>query len=1159
MRALRAAPTTREFQVRITPSRLLASWLVATLLATGCVSGGNDEPRIIDEPETGGVDLCDGGSDSCDDADPNPGTDAGPVVPACGDGEDNDGDGLIDDDDPGCDDRTDDDESNDPMRPECTDGVDNDADGFVDYPADPGCASEEDADEKEDIIVRDPECGDGIDNDADGKVDIADPGCVSAADPNETNNDGDPPACSNEIDDDSDSFIDFPWDPGCASAGDDEEEDNGTPRCANGIDDDGDGRVDYPDDPGCAGVGDTNEGDPPVTPQCADHRDNDRDGLIDYPEDSGCDSAADTDEAGSCARTYAPIELTEDRVFRGDTAAGPFVGEGTCGGRGAAELAFVFRVDRRIEALLVSTEHDDTELEATIYARTDCLDSETELACASEPARDGEIGNTLRIEDPPVGEIFIFVDGAAGRPGRFAVSVEVVPLAQCLNRVDDDGDGRIDYPNDPGCQRSTDRNEADEGVAPACADDEDNDNDGAVDFPLDFGCQSAADNDEVELCGQGVRVYEFPEGVDFVVDDTSFGASNEFRGSCGGDGNVEKVYVYHSEFNARLTFSVDNEETENNTMLYVRSECLRSASEIECDRGDPPEQKGAVQVDRAAPGDYFVFVDHPLGLGGEFKLTVRVERLAAGCADGVDNDEDGFVDADDAGCVDFEDEDERDPPPGSPPPICFNGNDDDGDGLIDYPADLGCGTRGDQDEEDPPELPQCANGLDDDEDGRPDYPLDAGCQSRGDDTERDGLPRPACSNGRDDDNDGFTDYPNDPGCVAAADAAENSPNPLPDCFDGIDNDRDGLVDFPYDPGCFNASTADETDPAMPPVCSNGEDDDGDGIIDFPREPGCRYAADFDETDPRFQPQCANGRDDDNDGRFDFPDDLGCAMAADTDERNEGPLRPRCSDGRDNDDDGDVDLTDLGCTSPGDDDETNDPDEPEPFCADGVDNDHNGQIDWPDDEGCAALGDVCEQPGWGYCNDVCQELMTNQLHCGVCGRACAAGVACIEGRCGQLREVVMLCGNSGRPLQQFIRGDLAEADPELVAGCAPNARTQAMLVSRNGINQFRAGIDGIRQYVIAGGQVITEYNITDDVYNLMFPEPVVQGGNNGGCGDNIQPVVQLSPQDQFWQDNEFMPIAPNRSGCGFDISRFPGITPLGGWSVNTVSFGYRNRV
>ena len=63
--------------------------------------------------------------------------------------------------------------------------------------------------------------------------------------------------------------------------------------------------------------------------------------------------------------------------------------------------------------------------------------------------------------------------------------------------------------------------------------------------------------------------------------------------------------------------------------------------------------------------------------------------------------------------------------------------------------------------------------------------------------------------------------------------------------------------------------------------------------------------------------------------------------------------PFCGDGIDNDSDGQADYpNDPGCAGVGDRDET----DPMviPMCSDGVDNDRDGRIDYPEDRGCSAL-------------------------------------------------------------------------------------------------------------------------------------------------------------------------------------------------------------
>jgi hypothetical protein len=79
---------------------------------------------------------------------------------------------------------------------------------------------------------------------------------------------------------------------------------------------------------------------------------------------------------------------------------------------------------------------------------------------------------------------------------------------------------------------------------------------------------------------------------------------------------------------------------------------------------------------------------------------------------------------------------------------CRNGLDDDGDGLVDHPADAGCASLADTSER---STRQCDNGLDDDADGIPDWRADGAgdpqCASLLDDTEAPSPPPPACGLG----------------------------------------------------------------------------------------------------------------------------------------------------------------------------------------------------------------------------------------------------------------------------------------------------------------------------------------------------------------------------------------------------------------------------
>ncbi|MBI2892732.1 MAG: SUMF1/EgtB/PvdO family nonheme iron enzyme [Deltaproteobacteria bacterium] len=75
-----------------------------------------------------------------------------------------------------------------------------------------------------------------------------------------------------------------------------------------------------------------------------------------------------------------------------------------------------------------------------------------------------------------------------------SIGVFVSALTQCNDRIDNDGDGLVDFGPDPGCAGPVDSSEAD--LEPQCGDGVDNDDDGATDFPADSSCADALDTTE---------------------------------------------------------------------------------------------------------------------------------------------------------------------------------------------------------------------------------------------------------------------------------------------------------------------------------------------------------------------------------------------------------------------------------------------------------------------------------------------------------------------------------------------------------------------------------------------------------------------------------------------------------------------------------------
>jgi uncharacterized repeat protein (TIGR01451 family) len=189
----------------------------------------------------------------------------------------------------------------------------------------------------------------------------------------------------------------------------------------------------------------------------------------------------------------------------------------------------------------------------------------------------------------------------------------------------------------------------------------------------------------------------------------------------------------------------------------------------------------------------------------KFTTKVKCDVKKPQCSDGIDNDGDGWIDLDDSGCDNPQDDDETNKPQ------CQDGKDNDGDGWIDSDDKCCAKTNGTSET---CKIPQCSDGKDNDGDGWIDLD-DSGCDNAEDDDETN---KPQCKDGKDNDGDGKIDYPSDPGCDSSED---NDETDKPQCKDGIDNDSDGKIDYPKDPGCDSPEDNDEwnnvTSPVLPLV------------------------------------------------------------------------------------------------------------------------------------------------------------------------------------------------------------------------------------------------------------------------------------------------------------------------------------------------------
>ncbi|MFH1405645.1 MAG: Ig-like domain-containing protein [Nanoarchaeota archaeon] len=237
-------------------------------------------------------------------------------APQCSDGKDNDGDGFIDLNDPGCEDLSDDDETDSSYVPQCRDGIDNDGDGFIDL-NDPGCEDLSDDDETNSSYV--PQCRDGIDNDGDGFIDLNDPGCDNLNDDDEFDVNQDPSPENHSpvaFDDYAQTKKNIPVEI-CVLTNDFDQDNDTLTLVPNSvltnskITLNGDCLTYTPSnnflgvDSFTYEVTDNKGGYDSATvivevkeikKQCSDGLDNDGDGLIDFPYDPGCNNSNDDDE-----------------------------------------------------------------------------------------------------------------------------------------------------------------------------------------------------------------------------------------------------------------------------------------------------------------------------------------------------------------------------------------------------------------------------------------------------------------------------------------------------------------------------------------------------------------------------------------------------------------------------------------------------------------------------------------------------------------------------------------------------------------------------------------------------------------------------------------------------------------------------------------------
>ena len=488
-------------------------------------------------------------------------------------------------------------------------------------------------------------------------------------------------------------------------------------------------------------------------------------------------------------------------------------------------------------------------------------------------------------------------------------------LEQCDNKIDDDSDGDIDCA-DADCQfdYKCARDSSQPGGAEIyCSDGVDDDGDGDIDCAdVDCGRDPAC---HVELCNDGV--------------------DND------GDGLAD---LHDPECDGRTRFGeVCDDDRLNHTDPYstyvdcYQSDCQFNSPtcqpERRCDDGldenyngltdcDDPDCFGDPACPSTPPEPDTELCDTP-GDDDSDGLINCADPDCAGsyeqchlelCGDGIDNNSNEATDCDDIQCVDdpFCTIAEQCTLQGAPPTEDRNGNGAIGCGDLACQGADNCQEEGEGD---------CFDYVDANGNGL------TGCEepscreifaATGQTcpgtypplTREQGVD---CQDGVDNDGDLYVD------CADYDCREEGHCTGVEICDDGVDNDLDGDIDC-ADTTCLDEYTCEES------MCTDGADDNGNGYVDC-QDIGCINSFDCAEQ------LCDDGTDDDGDGPIDC-DDPDCSAAPTC---SEG----RCEDGLDNDGDGDVDCDDLDCAY------TRACAEID--CRDGVDDEGDGLIDCADDQ------------------------------------------------------------------------------------------------------------------------------------------------------------------------------------------------------------------
>jgi len=423
---------------------------------------------------------------------------------------------------------------------------------------------------------------------------------------------------------------------------------------------------------------------------CHDGIDNDLNDLTDC-SDPAC--AADDGCAGeSCATAFAlneGVAITAadtglQLVAEGDTdqATADLAGSCDADSASAKDHVYTFTLD---EAMGVQITHDyDSYYWPMVYVFAgECL-AENELACALNNGSDPAVIPFMAYEP---GTYYVVVDSSySSDDGPYVLTLDFLAVSatedDCGDGADNDLDGMVD------CCDEDCTGDAACDTESACGDGMDNDCDELIDCDdpdctEDIACQGETCDTAIAL-DEGLGWGADNDGLVVTFEGDTTLKANDYDFDCEDDGTQgnDLAYTFTLTETMGVTLTYDFTNSGEWEQFFLGTDCT-DLGVLACAHttGAP----ATIPMMELAAGTYFVIADgDDSSDGGPFTLTVTLTKIATtetDCTDGIDNELDGFADccddecAADAACL--------------AETMCADGEDNDCDGTADC-ADTDC-------------------------------------------------------------------------------------------------------------------------------------------------------------------------------------------------------------------------------------------------------------------------------------------------------------------------------------------------------------------------------------------------------------------------------------------------------------------------------------